>query len=428
MPIPHPAAVERHPHLAQPLPSGWVRVDLHSHTMWSGDSTTTPDEVEAAVTEAGLDVLCITDHNAIRGASELVGRLPCRVIVGEELRTHAGEIIGLFLAERVAAGTPPAEAARAIRAQGGIVYVPHPFDPMRRNMSRPALYELANAGLIDAVETLNAKTGLRSLNEQSLELNTCGLGDGDARAGFRNVQFDIRSYKKMRMYVHAESRDPANPIAFGDVSVFIRIGNDSLAPVWAATLATVQSVAAVGGVVGGLLMSAWGGPKQRVRGVLWGMTVESLLGPIVLGVARGLPGWIVGSFMSQAFIPIINGSNQAIWQSKVPPAVQGRVFSTRRMIAQFSFPIAVLLAGPLADRVFEPAMQGGGAAAALFGPLVGTGPGAGMGLMVALSGVFGAAVGLVGYLVPAVRHVETILPDFDSVAPAAAPGAEAATP
>ncbi|MBP8948944.1 MAG: hypothetical protein KBG73_08885, partial [Candidatus Promineofilum sp.] len=129
---------------------------------------------------------------------------------------------------------------------------------------------------------------------------------------------------------------------------------------------------------------------------------------------------------SQAFIPIINGSNQAIWQSKVPPAVQGRVFATRRMIAQFSFPIAVLFAGPLADRVFEPAMQGNGAAAALFGPLVGTGPGAGMGLMVALSGVFGAVVGLAGYLVPAVRHAETILPDFDAVAPPAS-GAEAAT-
>ena len=202
--------------------------------------------------------------------------------------------------------------------------------------------------------------------------------------------------------------------AFGGVIaiplILARTGNN------AATLATVQSVAAVGGVVGGLLMSAWGGPKQRVRGVLWGMTVESLLGPIVLGVARGLPGWIVGSFMSQAFIPIINGSNQAIWQSKVPPAVQGRVFATRRMIAQFSFPIAVLFAGPLADRIFEPAMQGGGAAAALFGPLVGTGPGAGMGLMVALSGVFGAVVGLVGYFVPAVRNVEQILPDFDAAA------------
>lgn len=144
-----------------------MRVDLHSHTMWSGDSTTTPDEVEEAVREAGLDVLCITDHNAVRGASELAKKLPCRVIVGEELTTHAGEIIGLFLTDRIAPGTPPAEAARAIRDQGGVVYIPHPFDPMRRNMAESALYELANAGLIDAVEVLNAKTSLPSLNERA---------------------------------------------------------------------------------------------------------------------------------------------------------------------------------------------------------------------------------------------------------------------
>lgn len=167
VPAPHPAAVDRHPHLAAPLAPGWVRVDLHSHTMWSGDSTTTPDEVEEAVVSAGLDVLCITDHNALRGATELAGRLPCRVIVGEELRTHAGEIIGLFLRERIAAGTPPAQAAHEIRAQGGVVYVPHPFDPMRRNLAEPALYDLARAGLLDAVEVLNAKTSLRSLNERA---------------------------------------------------------------------------------------------------------------------------------------------------------------------------------------------------------------------------------------------------------------------
>ena len=167
MPAAHSAAVARHPHLAQPLPPGWVRVDLHSHTMWSGDSTTTPDEVEGAVAEAGLDVLCITDHNAVRGAAELAKRLPCRVILGEELNTHAGEIIGLFLTERIAPGAPPADAARAIRDQGGVVYVPHPFDPMRRNMAEPALYELAHAGLIDAIEVLNAKTSLRSLNERA---------------------------------------------------------------------------------------------------------------------------------------------------------------------------------------------------------------------------------------------------------------------
>ena len=133
------AAVARHPHLAAAMPAGWVRVDMHSHTMWSGDSTTTPDEIAAAVVEAGIDVLCITDHNAIKGAVELVDRLPCRVIVGEELRTHAGEIIGLFLNERIPIGVQPDEAARAIRDQGGLVYIPHPFDPMRRNLAEAAL-------------------------------------------------------------------------------------------------------------------------------------------------------------------------------------------------------------------------------------------------------------------------------------------------
>ena len=169
MPQPHPAAIDRHPHLADSLPAGWVRVDLHSHTMWSGDSTTTPDEIVHAVEASGLDVLCITDHNAIKGAVDLRHSLPCRVVVGEELRTHAGEIIGLFLDERIPAGTPPAEAARAIRAQGGVVYVPHPFDPMRRNMAEPALYELAEAGLLDAVEVINAKTSLSSLNRRAAE-------------------------------------------------------------------------------------------------------------------------------------------------------------------------------------------------------------------------------------------------------------------
>ncbi|MFM8268065.1 MAG: PHP-associated domain-containing protein [Ilumatobacteraceae bacterium] len=162
-------AIERHPHLAAPQRAGWVRVDMHSHTKWSGDSTTTPDEIEQAVVESGIDVLCITDHQAIGGAVDLAGRLPCRVIVGEELRTHAGEIIGLFLRERIPAGTWPADAAWAIREQGGVVYVPHPFDPMRRNMAEVALYELAAAGLLDAVEVLNAKTSLPSLNRRAAD-------------------------------------------------------------------------------------------------------------------------------------------------------------------------------------------------------------------------------------------------------------------
>ncbi len=185
-------------------------------------------------------------------------------------------------------------------------------------------------------------------------------------------------------------------------------------------LATVQSISAVGGVVGGLFMSAWGGPKRRVNGVLLGMTVESLLGPTIMGLARSLIGWATGGFFIQAVIPIINGSNQAIWQAKVPPSMQGRVFATRRMIAQVAFPFAVLIAGPLADNVFEPAMQQSTSfLSQTFGWLVGTGVGSGMSLMMVLSGLAGAFVGLGGYLFPAVRNAEDILPDFDTIVPVA---------
>ena len=169
MPRPSDAAIARHPHLTEPLEPGWVRVDLHSHTMWSGDSTTTPDEFEQAVVDSGLDVVCITDHNAIKGAQELAGRLPCRVVVGEELRTHAGEVIGLFLTERVPFGVPPIEAARLIRDQGGVVYVPHPFDPMRRNLAEAAIDALVAEGLVDAMEVINAKTSLASLNRRAAD-------------------------------------------------------------------------------------------------------------------------------------------------------------------------------------------------------------------------------------------------------------------
>jgi cell surface protein SprA len=75
-------------------------------------------------------------------------------------------------------------------------------------------------------ETDVSSANLRNLNEQSLQLQVCNLRDGDSRAAFRNVSFDIRSYKKLRMFVHAETRDPAHPIEYGDVSVYIRLGND----------------------------------------------------------------------------------------------------------------------------------------------------------------------------------------------------------
>jgi predicted metal-dependent phosphoesterase TrpH len=162
-------ATARHPHLAEAPPPGWVRVDLHSHTMWSGDATTTPDELAEAVEAAGIDVLCITDHSTINGARELAGRLPCRVVVGEEVRTGAGELIGLFLEQRIPQGITAVDAAARIREQGGLVYVPHPFDELRRCLREDALVDLAEAGLLDAVEGLNAKTSLDALNRRAAD-------------------------------------------------------------------------------------------------------------------------------------------------------------------------------------------------------------------------------------------------------------------
>ena len=191
--------------------------------------------------------------------------------------------------------------------------------------------------------------------------------------------------------------------------ILARTGNNEIA------LASVQSLGAIGGVVGGLLLSTWGGPRRKVNGVLLGMVGISILGQSLMGVGQGVFIWATSAFLGQFILPILNGSNQAIWQAKVAPDVQGRVFAVRRLIAQITAPVATALAGPLADNVFEPAMQPDGALAPLFGWLVGTGAGAGMGLMFVITGLIGVAVGLGGYLFPAIRNAEDLLPDHEVV-------------
>lgn len=137
--------------------------------MWSGDASTTPDELIAALPESGVDVLCITDHNNVEGALRFAesGELGVPVIVGEEVKTTAGELIGLFLTDRVPFGLKPAEAVAAIKEQGGVVYVPHPFDGLRHCMKEDALYGLARDGGLDVIETINAKTSLPSINDRA---------------------------------------------------------------------------------------------------------------------------------------------------------------------------------------------------------------------------------------------------------------------
>lgn len=178
-------------------------------------------------------------------------------------------------------------------------------------------------------------------------------------------------------------------------------------------LGTVQSFTAVGGLLGGLAISIWGGPKNRVLGVAGGMFVASLFEMTIMGLGRSVPLWAMAGFLGSIFIAVLNASNQAIWQAKIPPELQGRVFAVRMWIAQITVPVAMLIGGPLADRVLEPGMTGGGILADLFGPIVGTGPGSGMSLMLVVAGLISATAAVIGYSLPFIRNADAIIRDHE---------------
>ena len=144
-----------------------VRADLHSHTHWSSDCATPYKAIVAACQRRGIDVLAVTDHNRIEGALELSEqRLPIQIVVGEEVKTTEGEIIGLFLREWIPPRLSPEETIAEIKRQGGVVYVPHPFDAIRRSVILPQALERI-AGSIDVVEVLNARLHATERNERA---------------------------------------------------------------------------------------------------------------------------------------------------------------------------------------------------------------------------------------------------------------------
>ncbi|NQV05721.1 MFS transporter, partial [bacterium] len=174
------------------------------------------------------------------------------------------------------------------------------------------------------------------------------------------------------------------------------------------TAGIIVSIGAVGVLVGSLGVSVFGGPRNRILGV-YAPILAMGVGLVLMGLLPALWLVVLGIVLMNATHPIAGASSQAIWQSKVPPGLQGRVFAIRQVSAIGAAPLAFLLAGTLADRVFEPLMaDDGGVLTAVFG----SGPGRGIGVMFALSGLAVIAIVAVAWNHPRIRGLEEEIPDL----------------
>jgi DHA3 family macrolide efflux protein-like MFS transporter len=191
-------------------------------------------------------------------------------------------------------------------------------------------------------------------------------------------------------------------------------------------LGIVLSLASAGMLAGSIAMSVWGGPQKRIWGILLFSPVLGI-SFLLIGLRPSVTLICAGAFMLFFVVPIINGCDDAIWQAKVEPQVQGRVFAMAQVVSQFTAPIAYAIAGPLADRVFEPLMRPGGALAGSLGRVIGTGAGRGIALQFGVMGLLLIAAALSGLLYPRLRSLEDEIPDaVPATPPAAAPLAETA--
>ncbi|QVK17463.1 MFS transporter [Mycoplasmatota bacterium] len=176
-------------------------------------------------------------------------------------------------------------------------------------------------------------------------------------------------------------------------------------------LGMVQTALGVGGVIGSLFVSIYGIPKKKIITIILTGMSSFLLGDILMGLGQTAFMWIIASVLSSLFLPLLMGAESALWQSKIEPSIQGRIFSIKGMLSLSMMPIGFLLGGFLADYVFEPMFM----KQTVFTFLVGNNLGSGMGLMFLISGVLGTITCLSGYFIRSIRNVEGDLPDFDEI-------------
>ncbi len=177
--------------------------------------------------------------------------------------------------------------------------------------------------------------------------------------------------------------------------------------------AAVLTCFGVGSLVAGVLLAAWGGPARRMNGILGSMILAGV-GGVITGVSESLVVTAAGVFIIGASFVFAIGLNRVIWQVKAAPEVLGRVFALRVLIGVVAQSTGIIVAGPLADGVFEPLLVEGGALAGSIGEIIGVGEGRGMGFMYILAGLTLAAFAILSFIVRPIWRLEDALPDQPS--------------
>ncbi len=145
-----------------------ITAEFHCHTVYSRDSSNRISRLLQTARERGLDRLAVTDHNTIRGALKARELDPGLVVVGEEIMTSRGEILGYYLEEEIPPGLPPMEVITQLKAQNAFIALPHPMDVLRHGWRQEDLQALLPH--VDALETFNARSLSRQYNRRAKEL------------------------------------------------------------------------------------------------------------------------------------------------------------------------------------------------------------------------------------------------------------------
>jgi hypothetical protein len=177
-----------------------IDVDLHMHTDHSGDCATPVDALLVEAKARGLGAIAITDHNEISGALEAREKAEgIKIIVAEEVKTgDQGEVIGLFIKDKIPRGMTLQETIAEIKRQGGLVYVPHPFDRLHAVPDYPHLLDVLKD--VDAIEVFNPRVAISSFNEEAVRFAekyriVCGAGsDAHVTAGLGSVRIRMRDF------------------------------------------------------------------------------------------------------------------------------------------------------------------------------------------------------------------------------------------